>query len=195
MSEEINSEVKMAAFHMHVAGQKPPAILTALDLDPKFQNMKKPSLRTVQSWTASAEWSPEVDTQRWGLADAKGDEAPIVLETLAGVIEETAGKVSSLSRVEACWIVRVARAAPDLSPWQRYVFARSYIGQMAAKESTANLDLTLAFAPWRDTADRLARAGARHWLPRGTYIGPYPGKWHKRPASLADAGFTEEAMT
>ena len=172
---ELNSRVKSAAFGHHAAGLKPPDILTALEL--KFGGETLPKLRTIQSWTASPEWRREVKVKDlWGIGDARGDDGSIVLETLAGVVEETRGAVRSFSRAEADWIVRLARGDDTLTPWQRYVFARLYIGRQAAGQGTNDLDLNLAFAPWRDGWKRLERALFNGWLPPGEYGGPYPGR-------------------
>lgn len=158
-----------------------------------------PSVRTIQAWLAAPENRPDNDTgPAWTLADANGPEAAVILESLAAAIEETEGRVQHFSKCLAGWIVKVGCAAPDLSPWQRYVYANHYRERTKAKLDTSSLDAVLALAPWRDKWARAHRALLAGWLTTpGTLPGPYPGGRHgsaeewlanRRVAAPSEAG-------
>ena len=81
---------------------------------------------------------------------------------LAAVIERTGGHKVSVTKLEALWISRVRAAAPDITSWRCYLLARTYATLVARGESTAALDVLLAFAPWRHRGalDRYMQATA-----------------------------------
>lgn len=116
-----------------------------------------PSLRKLQ--LDAKEDHPGVEL--WSLQRAEPATVPILLETLAVIIEETGGALTSLTVAESAWVLRVQAAAPELSPWHRYLWARRYIDRTAAQaDSTVDLDAVLAFRPWRGEGEQRRYEGA-----------------------------------
>lgn len=101
---------------------------------------------------------PRDPADPWRLADGAGHTASLVLPVLAALIEETGGRKTSLTRLEASWIVRVRRARPDLLPWWAYRFARAYVAADLANDDVALavLDAQLALAPAQEPLDASA---------------------------------------
>ena len=140
----------------------------------EFGPQDVPSLRTVQDVVNELRG---LDTSgSWTIADARdGEEARLVLETLAAVIEATEGKRREITRGEAAWVIRIRRAAPDLHPWEAFRLARTYLRLEERGEPSGFLDAFLAFAPWRSPEhfERTKAAIRKGWLP--AYRGGYPG--------------------
>lgn len=153
----------LAAIHerMLIKGIAGAAIHRELEADDQFRG-RVPSLRTVQ--TIVRDYSTQDDSGSWGLADAQGDEASLVLPVLRSLLHEEDGR-RHLSKDEAKWIVRVRRAAPELKPIGAYLLARAYLLQEQQEEDTEELDRLLALRPWRPSdegsrvAERLVETG------------------------------------
>jgi hypothetical protein len=98
-------------------------------------------------------------------ADVDPDDARLVLDTLAAVVERTEGRVASLSRDLATWVVRIRHAAPSIPPWDSYVMATLFQNATSQGWATEFLELTLAFRPWESEA---ANSRFREHLPPAT---------------------------
>ena len=123
-----------------------------------------PSLRTIQR--ILRELPKADDSGEWSLASADKADAPPVLEVLREVIEQTEGRIRTLTLKEADLISKLRSAAPALSPWRTYTVARTYIRHEARGDSTEELDATLAFlggGTRRDFA-RWSKAVAEGWV-------------------------------
>jgi len=68
---------------------------------------------------------------------------------VAAVIKQTEGRVTHLTRGQAALVSRIRAAAPTIGLWPAYKVALAYQRREARKEPTEDLDLLLAFAPWR----------------------------------------------
>jgi hypothetical protein len=99
--------------------------------------------------------------QQNALEDASGAWTPIngiepstslghVLDVLRVVVAISEGRRPYLTRNEAARIAQLAAAAPDLSPLNLFRLARLYMRRIHDKQRTEDLDIYLAFAPWRD---------------------------------------------
>jgi hypothetical protein len=132
-----------------------------------------PTVRTVQSMVKDAR--PRDASGPWSLADGdvSGADAALILPVLAAVVREREGHVPGVTRREAAWIVKLRRAVPDLPPWETYRLARRYLVREDRKEPCMDLDLFLAFAPWRDEAAAQAYATAVTGLPLPLPAGSY----------------------
>lgn len=124
-------------------------VLIELQKDRNLKGEYLPPLRTLQRIIRD-DIIPQDPSGPWSLADSEGIDAPAILEVLAEVISHTEGRVKSVTRNEAKWIVSISRAVPDLPTWGVFTLARAYLKREETKESTADLDTYLAFAPWRD---------------------------------------------
>lgn len=136
-----------------------------------------PSLRTIQTIVKEVR---QLDLSgRWELPDADADGgAALVLDVLAAVIEETKGRRQYLTKMEAAWVIRIRRAAPDLPPsFDTYRLARLYMTREHWQMPSPDLDALLAFAPWRSEERRQAyvRALQEEWIPEIPTTAP--GLW------------------
>lgn len=139
-------EVERAIGNLALRGFTPIQIYRHLEEKEEFKG-KLPSLRTVQ--TIVKQNLPRDPSEPWSLADSKRGDVPSVLETLAAVIEQTEGRITSLSVAQAEWIARIDSAAPDIDPWDRFLVTVMYQKLAETDGSTKDLDAFLAFAPWR----------------------------------------------
>lgn len=98
-----------------------------------------PHVRTVQRLMRPRRRT-DVRAEDWRLADASSEEARVVMEALATVIEESDGSVSKISRAEAAWIMKIKAAVPEMPTRVALRFAREYM----LSEATAHLDAALA---------------------------------------------------
>jgi hypothetical protein len=119
----------------------------------RFGADRTPLLRTVQRIVR--EDVPADSGRSWSfIPPAAADEDRFVLEVLADVVEWSDGRRTTLSEAEAAAIVGIRRVAPELPPRLTYRLARYYMGRSQAQQATSDLDLWLAFEPWRDDASR-----------------------------------------
>jgi hypothetical protein len=120
-----------------------------------------PTDRTVAKYFDRV--TPSDLSEPWRLDEMSGGEIRLVLPVLATVLELTEGRTRHLTGAEARWIVRLREAAPDLPLWDAYRVARWYIARAADKSLTQDMDLLLAFAPWRESS-RFENALERGWI-------------------------------
>ncbi len=109
-----------------------------------------PSLRTIQE--VMRQHSPPDPSGPWSVADALDDDAALVLPVLAAIAERTSGRRSSFTRREAELIAKIRRAAPDLDLIAAFAYAREYMLCKERGVSTDDLDIGLAFSPWKDAS-------------------------------------------
>jgi len=135
------------------------------------------SLRTTQKIVKEARHRDL--SGRWELPDADDDgAAALILDVLAAVIEETEGRRQYLTKMEAAWVTRIRRAAPDLPPsFDTYRLARFYMAREHWQMPSPDLDALLAFAPWRSEERRQAYVLAlqEEWVPEVPTAAP--GLW------------------
>lgn len=143
--------------HRALRGVSGTEIHKALVADPELGALA-PELRTVQE--IAREHRPRSPGEAWRLSDAAPGEIRPVLETLSAMVQETEGRVSTISIGHAEHVVRLAEASPSLPPWLRWVLAVAYDRLAEHGESTELLDLLVAFEPWRDDQAWLAYRNA-----------------------------------
>jgi len=76
------------------------------------------------------------------MIDARPEEARVVMEALAIIIEESDGGISDISRGQAAWIMKIKEAVPEMPTRVALRFAREYM----SSEDMAHLDVALAVA-------------------------------------------------
>lgn len=125
-----------------IAGRSGPWIEEQLER--RFPEERRPTLRTIQD--IAKRTTARVDSDPWSLGDTEMDaaDAALVLPVLRVYADDGKGTIPGVTKLEAEWIVRVRRAAPDITPGQVYYYARRYIAARAAGESTHQLDRRLA---------------------------------------------------
>lgn len=137
------------------------ALLDEERIPPSLQ----PSRRTIQRIVQAAQLVDQ--SGPWSLSDAKGDEAQYVLSALRAYLNITAktkprpDRPWFITKAQARWVVRVARAAPGLDNVNVYRIARAYLAREARKKHAYDLDAMLAFTPWDDTV-RKDRRGTEY---------------------------------
>jgi hypothetical protein len=114
-----------------------------------------PDVRTVQRIVRQVRASDP--SGPWSPANGELSDVRAVLDVLAAVIEHTEGRTISLTNGEALWVERLNRAAPGLPPLEAWRLARLYLARAARNDSTEDLDVLLAFAPWRRAEEGWAR--------------------------------------
>jgi len=144
---DIEAEIKSLALE----GYTPPQIHEALERTPEFEGRMLPVVKTIKR-IIERYFPKGLPSERWGLADADGDDAAMILPVLAAVIERTAGRVSHLTKAQAVWVQKIRRVAPDLAPWWAFRLAVTYMVRVHREQPTADLDELLAFVPWRSRA-------------------------------------------
>lgn len=124
------------------------AITRELDRNPKLAGLV-PTSRTIQNYLKGRLLDP---TGPWSMQNTEEDETDpsLVLPVLAAVLVRTEGRRSQLTNGEAKWVTRVRQVAPELPPWWAYRVARAFQARELQSEPTADLDLLMSFAPWRD---------------------------------------------
>lgn len=124
-----------------------------------------PNKRTVQR--VVADLRPRDTSGEWRLSDADPEDAALVLPAVAELLIRTKGQVP-VTNAEAEQLVRLRRAADDLTPWSAWELARLYTSLSdSARDLIPAIDAVVAFAPWRDDAhrERYEEARAAGWLP------------------------------
>jgi len=124
-----------------------------------------PSLRSVERVVAAM--AAEDPSVPWRLADADAlepEDRRVVLGALAELVQRSEGRRTTLTNAEATWVARLYAVAPELPPWDLLRLAHEYLGR--GKEPTDDLDVLLAFRPWRgqEAAERYAKIIEAGWL-------------------------------
>jgi len=119
---------------------------------------ERPSRRTIQRIVHEAKVLDR--SGPWSLADAEGDDATVILPVYRAYLNITAmseprmAKPWFLTKAQARWIVKVARATSDLGPINIYRLARAYLGREVRQQPMYDLDALIAFTPWDETPRR-----------------------------------------
>jgi hypothetical protein len=125
--------------------------LTEKGIRPAFQPSRRTLQRIVQAVRVKDRSGP------WSLGDAVDDEADLVLPVLRAYLNLTSLRTVQgkrdlfITKAEARWIVKVARAAPDLHVFDKYRLAVAYLARETRGQATYDLDALLAFQPWDDS--------------------------------------------
>ena len=132
----------------------PSRIEEKLSLDPEFAT-RVPSKRTIEFIAGPIRRQKRGDTgDTWNFASSEGDEARLLLPILRWAIEESHGKVLSLTTLQAQWIYRIVSAVPDIpaeTAFRRGVFmALVELNGGPLAEAEQALQHFLAFRPWDD---------------------------------------------
>ena len=160
--KRIDPDVRTEIEEQAIKGTGPAAIERNLKGKPKWVKLGIPHIKTIQA--IARENTPKDPSSPWKLADADGQDAALVLPVLAALIEESEGRLNTISNERAEWIIRLSRVAGDLPPWTIYRMAHAYMLRVERQDATDILDGFLAFAPWRDAAakeryDKAVKAG------------------------------------
>jgi hypothetical protein len=76
-----------------------------------------------------------------------------LLDVLRDLLVSTKGRTRTISSADSAWVKAVHAAAPDLDAATTYFLARTYAAYRKSGKTTAELDLWLAFTPWRSKSD------------------------------------------
>jgi len=144
----IPRDIEIAIEGFAAEGYTPPQILEALQRKADFKGRALPVIKTIKRIIEREGLAADA-SEWWSLAAADPDDAATILPVLATVIERTAGRVPSLTKAQADWVLKIRCIAPDLSPWSAFRLAISYRVRVHREEPTADLDELLAFTPWR----------------------------------------------
>jgi hypothetical protein len=103
----------------------------------------------------------------WVMSLADPAEIALVPPVVADLITATTGAIRGVTVNEARQITAIRLGAPDLPLQTTYFLAREYVVRGEQARDTTDLDLILAFAPWRSDADatRWESAIQNDWVP------------------------------
>lgn len=150
-------EVQARIEELVLMRRTPSQICQALESDPAIKPDRLPTLRTIERIVKDL--APDDGTGPWKLGDSGPEDTTIVLRTIAALAlgsEKHSRIYEPLTRREAEWVVRVARAAPDLPPgWPVWRLARMYLGHEQRNMPTRPVDFYVAMAPWRGERERV----------------------------------------
>ena len=143
----IAAETQDAIEELIDGAYSPKQIEEKLHGDEEFKSLPRPlpTLRTIQRMVAEKldESGP------WELDPTPDIDSVAAFAVLSEVIRHTEGRVSRLSRLEARWVTALVALRGELPAWEVYRLAREYILRRQQKQTTADLDAFLAFAPWQ----------------------------------------------
>jgi len=134
-------------------GRKASEIMQTLRQNATFQDRPDfPSDRKVQRLVR--EFRPKDPSGPWRFNDSDTDRSSIrfLLNVVAAVVEQTDAAIRGITNAEATWLEDIHAAAPEALPWFAFSLAREYLRRQVTGESAEDLDLLLAFSPWRPTA-------------------------------------------
>ena len=102
----------------------------------------------------------------WTLDEKSASDAAHVLPVLADLIESSEGRLNRLEAPVAEAISMIVRAAPDISARNARRMAWRYVLAIEAQEPTTDVEIFLAFAPWRgaEAATRYLKAFQAGWI-------------------------------
>ena len=177
----------------------------AAEMRKRFRRLKTalPSTRSVQEMVK--EYRPPDPSDWWSLADADLNDAPLVLDTLAAVMNMVKNPRQSVTVDHATWIVRVRRACPEMNGWDAWRVARRYLVREARGKDTADLDALLGFWPRAGMSDeeklqRAVQRAALHgklWADRPFSPMIYPDEEYEAylgAVGLSKGGLTDKEM-
>lgn len=173
---EVDPDIMAAVEAEAAKGFGGKAILERLTVSPAFKGRALPSLRTIQSIVADLTVADS--SGEWSLADDEdeGAEAAFVLEVIRVLTTWSEGTRRAITHQEARWLRRIHRAVNDLDPLAAYLLTRAYVRAQQRGEPTSDLDLYLAFAPWR--FDQAAEdSGEGGWVNLPAYREAVDKKW------------------
>ena len=118
----------------------------------------------------------------WSFGQTPADPSDeFVLRVLGQVCNKTEGRVAQLSVDEALWLRKLHAARPTLPAWETYLIASEYLRRAAREESTAALDLFLAYEPWRSAHQWRAYQDDAPWPPPDSWWMWMTEEWQTGP--------------
>jgi hypothetical protein len=163
--------MKDAGRRLFIEGMRPPSI--ARELEVLFPDAERwPDERTVRGW--SKKWGID-QSGPWAFG-GDGDPA-IVLPMLAALIEETAGKISSVTNAEAGELTRLGHSVDGMPALGMYNWARAMIATRAAQEPLEPLLHYVSFRPWEDEGRRYLAAADAGWIKELRSFCPGDAAW------------------
>lgn len=120
-------------------GRTPKQIQDVLNEGGRFPEVDIPTLRTIQRIVSET----PVDTEVWAITDSL-DGWPVIA-ALGEVAVASNGARLHITKAEAEAICRIANIAPDIPPLAHFL--------LAVRENQQEVQLFLAFAPWRQSSD------------------------------------------
>jgi hypothetical protein len=179
--------MKDAGRRLFIQGMKPPSI--AKELEALFPDADRwPGERLVRDW--SKKWG--VDQSGPWAFDGSGDPA-LLLSVLVALIEETAGKVSSLTVAEAGELSRLGRSVAGMPALGMYNWARAMIAARVAREPVDPLLHYVCFRPWEDGGRRYVAAADAGWITELRSFCPSDAEWLALNARQKRGSFAVQA--
>jgi hypothetical protein len=178
-----------------------PAILRYLEGQVEIGELQPkdvPSLRTIQRVIKDLRIPDEKEI--WHLADGGGEDGQLILPILAEILLQTQGRVHSLTKTLAKWVLNVRKAAPDAPAYRVWQLALIYMNSEAKGLSdTSDLDNYIAFAPWksRNHLDHYLQAIEMGWIKkwRGeAWLGLCPVNLGAGALTILDAGLSPREL-
>jgi hypothetical protein len=137
----------------------PTEIQRTMDLDDKFKGRVPDTLKTIRKYANQVR--PPDPSERWSLASDETGRPRAVLDALAAAIGATDGRVTSISLAEAEKIAQIAAVADGLPAVSLWRLARLYVAREWRTEDTHDIDVYLAFCPWKPDGEAQYQAAAR----------------------------------
>lgn len=172
----IPSDVQ-ARIHESAAGKKSAAEIHRRLVDEFGDTNQVPSVRTVQD--VARELRAPKKFVPWSFAMSSPEDAALILPVYAAVTERTIEEYPTLDESEAEWIVSICKVVPDLPAYATYEVAWAYLVRQRRDRPTEDLDLLLAFAPWRGPRALASYRAIAEYRPAG--IGCAPFSWAHEP--------------
>jgi len=113
-----------------------------------FGETKTPHIRTIQRIVKDMKIT---DTSyRWSIKDYDGEDARLIFDVLAEVIDWSDGQKYNFTKKEAEWVLRISKATGDLHAFLVWILAKFYMyRELKGIKDTEELDMYIAFTPWR----------------------------------------------
>ena len=111
-----------------------------------WKTSKVPSLRTIQRIARQAK--PRDQSGDWAIEHSSPEDARTVLSFLAEAIVETDGRVASVTREQADWLVRLRPLGPPTGFGPTLRLVALYQERRSHGRPSDDLDAFLGFAPW-----------------------------------------------
>lgn len=127
---------------MATAGCSAVRIERELQLSDEFADRDLPHTRTIQRIVHDV--NRDDSSGAWSPIEGPVDDTAAVLPVLAAVIERTEGRRTYLTKAEATFCGRLARAT-TLRPWTAFGLARAYLARQADGVETTDLDAFVAY--------------------------------------------------